>query len=82
MEPPVIEVPDEAPLSSRPPGPMATPAATFVRREITSTPFQRSFPGSSRVIGHNPRPSPDHSAARLPSFVRAVPPSLRFSSLA
>ena len=45
MEPPVIEVPDEAPLSSRPPGPMATPAATFVRREITSTPFQRSDPG-------------------------------------
>jgi hypothetical protein len=45
MEPPVIAVPDEAPLSSRPPGPMATPAATFVRREITSTPFQRSDPG-------------------------------------
>ena len=38
MDPPVIEVPDEAPLSSRPPGPMATPAAT-------STPFQRSDPG-------------------------------------
>jgi hypothetical protein len=55
MEPPVIEVPDEAPLSSRPPGPMATPAATFVRREITSTPFQRS--GSGEQPRDRPQPT-------------------------
>jgi hypothetical protein len=70
MEPPVVEVPDEAPLSSRPPDQMATPAATFVRREITSTPFQRSDPGEQPRDRPQPttQPRPLGSKAKATEF--------------
>ena len=68
MEPPVNEGADEAPLSSGPPGPMATPAAGVVRREITSTPFQRSGPGEQPRDRPQPTTGPRPLGSKASEF--------------